>query len=322
MTRDEQPDRLTLLDSSRLPKTITETIEYLESIVVQQVRQAAAKVQLFYHNEEHIKSVQHHSQQIFAVISPALEPEIDLSRTALLLDFCAVAHDMVQQFEDSPQVHTARQRKSSVSERATIDQLINLIHQLNDRLEQFIPNSPAKLTDSDIAVIQQAITATICTYDAQEQAIYQPLLYSGEPLSIVSQILALADLGTLGIEGIEAYNREGSLLFLEENPDVVSLLRDGTIHQLESTNSDLAENIRLRLLKRCHFQVNFAKSRLNRLERELQGLPELTIPILRTEIFQHLSPETIDTIETITPIDRETPLSVLLQFFQFEQYLK
>jgi hypothetical protein len=240
----------------------------------------------------------------------------------LLLDFCAVAHDMVQQFEDSSQVHTARQRKPSVSEMATIEQLINFIHQLNEQLEQSIPNSPAKLTDSDIAVIQQAITATICTYDAQEQAIYQPLLYNGEPLSIVSQILALADLGTLGIDGIEAYNREGSLLFLEENPDVVPLLRDGTIHQLEGTNLDLAENIRLRLLKRCLFQVTFAKSRLNRLERELQGFPELTIPILRTEIFQHLSPETIDTIETITPIDRETPLSVLLQFFQFEQYLK
>ncbi|MCU0553027.1 MAG: hypothetical protein MUC48_27170 [Leptolyngbya sp. Prado105] len=319
MSGDEQPNLLDLTDSSHLPQTITETIEYLSSIVLKQFNREAIEKQLFYHNEIHIRAVQRRSQQIFAVVAPALSSSLDLSRTQLLLDFCAIAHDMVQQFDATPEIHTARQRKPGISEMITIEQLIHLIRQLNDQLDQ--QNSTAKLTDADIAVIQQAITATICTYHGQEQAIYQPLLYAGEPLSIVSRILALADLGTLGMDGIEAYNHEGSLLFLEENPDVVPLLQEKTIQHLESTNPDLAENIRKRLLKRCHFQVNFAKSRLLRLNQELQGLPETTIPVLRTEVFQYLSPSTIVTITTTTPTSPDTPLEVLLQFFQLEQYL-
>jgi hypothetical protein len=326
MTGDDQPDGLQCSDSSQIggssqiPQTITETIFRLKDRVLRQLSDTVSRQQLFYHNEDHIRAVQRRSHQIFAVVSPALPPSIDRARAQLLLDLCAVAHDLVQQFVSGSEVHATRQRRSGVSEIATIDQLIDWINLLNQQLEQQIPNHSAKLTDADIAVIRQAIQATICVYDPQDGAIYQPLLYGNEPLSVVSRILALADLGTLGIDGIEAYNREGSLLFLEENPDVVSLLHQGSITSLADADPSLAENVRQRLLKRCRFQVNFAKSRLNRLKPELQGLPERTISILTTEVFKHLSPTTVQTVEATTPTDSATTIDVLLQFFQLEQY--
>jgi hypothetical protein len=293
---------------SPLPKTIAETFQYLGNTVLEKFAQEVTKKQLFYHNEDHIRAVERRSQEIFAVVSPELDA--DLTRSKLLLNFCAIAHDMVQEFDDTADM--PRRRESGVSEKITIEQLIQLIDQLNAQIDPI-----ARLTSADTAIIQQAIRATICTYDSQTQGIYQTLLHSGESLSIVSRILALADLGTLGMEGVEAFNREGSLLFLEENPDVVTLLQSNTLQQ----HSELAESIRQRLLKRSRFQVNFAKSRLALFNQELKGFPEKVIPVLLTNTFRHLSPATIQAIETSTPTDPETSLNELLEFFQFEQYL-
>lgn len=324
-------DRLNLPfvnDLSQLPQTFAETIAQIEKAALQRLAEEADRKKLYYHTETHIRNVQRRSHQIFDAIYPALTQEaaanstpIDLERMRRLLDLCAVAHDMVQIFEHNPQCHMTRRRTPGASEIATIEELVAYIHQTNQQLEQQ-NSSHARLTETDIAIIREAIHATICAYDSQEQAIYQPLLYDPQQSpAIVTRILALADIGALGMDGIEVYNQEGSLLFLEENPDVISLLQDGTLYQLEETNPALAQNIRQRLLSRCRFQVNFAKSRLARIEPELQGFPEATIPVLRHEIFKYLAPETVRRVEAITPTDNGTDLGKLLQFFRFEQYL-
>lgn len=319
MSGDEQPPGELPNASSHLPQTLTETIDYLKIRVLHRLNQEVMQQQLLYHTVDHVRAVQRRSQQIFAVVASALPPPVDRPHLQQLIDLCALAHDMVQQFEPTDQLHATRQRRSGASELATVDQLISDINGLHCQLGPS-RDHPAKLTDADITVIQQTIRATICVYDPQEQAIYQPLLYSDEPLSIVSRILALADLGTLGMEGIEAYNREGGLLFLEENLDVMTLLCQGALDSLEATDPILAENVRQRLLKRCRFQVSFAKSRLARLPQELQGFPASTLPQLATEIFPYLSPATIQTVTAHTPTADDTSLKALLQFFQFEQY--
>lgn len=310
----DQSDQ-TIGSSLPLPQSIAESIAQIKTFALDKFAQEAAAKQLYYHNYDHIQNVQRRSQQIFQAIAD-YHAEIDRSRTELLLDLCVVAHDMVQVFAQSQQ-HTARKRDAGVSETATIEQLVQYIYQLNSRLEA---SSPARLHETDIDIIRESIEATICVYDPIEQAIYQPSLDKQRSLSIVARILALADLGALGIDGIEIYNEEGSLLFLEENLDVVPLLLDGAIHRLE-TNSKRYENIRQRLLKRSRFQVNFAKSRLARFDREIQGFSIDSIPALRA-VFQHLTPENIQIVETVTPTDEAASLTDLLKFFQLERYLR
>lgn len=298
----------------------------VEQAALRRLAEETVRKKLYYHTEDHIRNVQRRSHQIFAAIAPALVQEaypepIDLSRMELMLNLCAVAHDMVQIFEPCGQ-HMPRRRKAGVSEIATIDQLVQYIHDLNQAIEQQSSDSPARLTSRDIAVIREAISATICAYDPEEQAIYQPLLYASDLYpTIVTRILALADLGALGMDGIEVYNQEGSLLFLEENPDVIALLCDGTIQQLEETNPTLAENVRQRMLKRCCFQVNFAQSRLARFEQELQGFPDAAIPVLTNQTFQYMTPAIVHQVETATPTAEDTSLKELLTFFQFDRYL-
>ncbi|MCY7276096.1 MAG: hypothetical protein LH702_20745 [Phormidesmis sp. CAN_BIN44] len=330
MNRDSSQSSFRYLHSSpKLPQSINESIAQIKSFALQEFDREVIEKQLYYHNREHLENVRRRSTLILQAIAPAWEtrlqqeePSIDVTRIELLLDLSIAAHDMIQVFISQSDRHTTRRRAPGVSERASFERLVDYINALNQQLQKHDPDSPAQLTDRDIAIIQGAIGATICTYAPTEQAIYQADLYDVQhPPSIVARILALADIGVLGIDGIEVYSHEGSLLFLEENLDVIPLLLDGTIDRLESDNPTLYQNIRQRLLRRCRFQVNFAKSRAARLKSELVGFPESTIETLTHDVFRYLNPATIQAIEATTPTAETASLESLLEFFELERYL-
>ncbi|MUH01865.1 hypothetical protein F7734_60295 [Scytonema sp. UIC 10036] len=190
---------------------------------------------------------------------------------------------------------------------------------MNQQIQEHCLDDSALFTEVDLLIIQEAIAATICAYDPDEQAIYQPALYDNEnPLSPVARILALADISSLGMEGVDSYNQEGSLLVLEENPDLIPILLNQETKTQAVDNSELLENIRQRLLKRARFQVNFAKSRLKRYPQEVASFPTEVIPILKSNVFRYLTPETIQEIESTTPTSEDTNLEVLVNFFRFK----
>jgi hypothetical protein len=207
-----------------------------------------------------------------------------------------------------------------VSEFATIDKLLRYIQAFNQRMQQQGVDA-AQFTTSDVYLIREAIEGTICSYDPTDLAIYQPILYNtNRTPSVLTRILVLADIGSLGMDGIATYNREGSLLFLEENPDIIPFLSYQAIGKLRISNPNLYENLRQRLLRRAQFQVNFARSRLVRTPWEIEGLPADAISILIRDIFTYLTRETIQEIEQTTPVKEETTLEELLTFFQLEHY--
>lgn len=289
--------------------SLTDCIEKVKAVSLQEFDRQIQFHQLYYHTRDHIAQVQRRSQLIFSVIRSDLSVD-EIEQIERLLDLCVIAHDMIQVFEAQSQPHMPRQRSRGVSETATLDRLLDYLD----------AECSTALTDVDRSIIRSAINATICTYDSQAQAIYQAEL-DQPTLPIVARILALADLGALGIDGIAMYNREGSLLFLEENLDVIPLLKTNVIEQLETTDPVLAENIRQRLLKRCRFQVNLAKSRLARFEHEVTGFPKTAIEKLQTQVFQYLNVATVEELEAMTPISDRASMIELLKFFNFEQYL-
>ncbi len=307
---------------SILPTTFAESVAQIKIFALQEFDREIVDKQLYYHTRDHVSNVVRRTKQIFQTVSADWKVASDkLFRMELLLDLCADAHDMVQIFVPQTEVHTSRVRTPGVSEMATIERLLEYINGLNQQLEKYDPDSPAKLTHEDITIIRDAIAATICAYDPTEQAIYQPDLYDqNKSLSPIARILALADIGALGIDGVKVYNQEGSLIVLEENLDLIPLLLNGTIYTLGSDNSEY-HNIHKRLLKRCRFQVNFAKSRLARFEREVADFSPNAISKLSLEVFKYLNTSTIQEIEATTPTDENATLEELLQFFQFERYI-
>ncbi|MFB2880563.1 hypothetical protein [Floridanema aerugineum] len=309
---------------SKLPKSFAEVVEIVTGFVFDEFDREITEKQLYYHNREHINGVRKRANLIWQIIYPEKDHQIsqNLARMQVLLDLCANAHDLVQVFLPQTEPHTSRKREAGVSETLTIEKLYDYINQLNNQLRECQVDESLLFTKADLSIIEEAILATICIYEPSEQAIYQPALYEpNQDLSPIARILALADIGALGMEGITAYNQEGSLLFLEENPDVIQIIYEGKRESLALDNSQLHENIRQRLLKRAQFQINFAKSRLNRYQQEISSFSAETISVLTNETFKFLNPETIKQIEAEIPTAQDTPLEVLLTFFNLEKYI-
>jgi hypothetical protein len=316
-------DRIQAIDKS-LPDTFAEAVNRVKIYILAEFDREITLQQLYYHNREHIENVQRRSIIIFDAIIPYSQiSPADAERMRLLLDLCAVAHDAIQIFIPQTTPATSRKREAGISEILTIEKLVTYIKDLNRELQEHGIDRSAQFSNSDILIIQEAIESTICAFDPVDKGIYQPALYDrSKNLSLVSKILAFADIGSLGMDGIAAYNREGSLIFLEENPDIIPLIATESIAALEIDRPELYENIRKRLLSRANFQVNFAKSRMSRFPQEVAGLSDEVIYILTSQVFQYLNPSTIQPLELNTPIDSDCNLTSLIDFFDFDNLLK
>ena len=307
---------------------LDQTIAFVSKTFSREIEQQ----RLYYHGWGHVHGVARRARLIFDTVvscddissdnnieqSSASAVSPDLERQRDLLQLCAIAHDMLQIFSPQLSPHTSRQRQSGRSEKATVDALVDFIEQLNQSVVSSASTasvSNVRFSTADIAIIREAIEATVCQYDPTDGSIYQPLLYPQHQdkasISLVARCLALADIGTLGIEGIDAYTHEASLLLLEENLDIVDFLGSES-----SFDNMFKENLRFRLLQRAQFEVSFAKGRLARLDAELQGLSTRAIATLKRDVFKHLTPATIRRLETITPTAEGTTLSELLDYFQ------
>ena len=305
---------------AKLPGSFEEAVTMVKNFALLEIQRESEQKQLYYHSCDHAYAVQQRADIIFQAIEPFGQEvtEISLKRIKHLIDICALSHDMVQEFLPHTELHTSRKREPGASEAATISKLINYIASLNIKSNDQIANK-ILFTDSDLQIIKEAIEATICLYDFEDNSIYQPYLYSTDKkISLPARIIALADIGSLGIEGIEAYFQEGSLIFLEENPDIISII----LNEEYKNQPELSENLRQRLLQRARFQVNFARGRKARFASEVMGLPGGAISVLKHNVFKFLNQDTIKKIESITPTADDTLLEELLEFFDLKKLIK
>ena len=316
-------DEIETKNFAQLPRSFEEAVTMVKDFALAEIQKETEQKQLYYHNCDHAYAVKKRADIIFKAIEPfgiqAMNGQISLTRIKHLIDICAIAHDMVQEFVPNTKLHTARKREPGVSEAATISKLISHIESLNIKSSDRKANNQIIFTDLDLQIIREAIKATICLYDCGDNSIYQPSLYcNGKKILLPARIIALADIGSLGIDGIEAYLREGSLIFLEENPDTIEII----LNDEYNNQPKLYENLRQRLLQRARFQVNFARGRENRFMREVEGLPVEAMSVLRNKVFKYLNKGTIKKIELITPTQDNTMLEKLIEFFELKKIIR
>ena len=308
--------------SWKKPSSFAETVRLVENIVEQQIIKETAQKQLYYHTIKHALSVKRRAVRIFQAIESVAtksKSSIELNRLQNLIELCAMSHDMIQQFVLSDLHQTPRKRIPGVSEAATVEKLFEYIKDINRTLLIEL-NSSILFNDLDLAIIKDAILATVCERDPQagkvsysfsSHSIYQPYLYNCKPkISIVGNVIALADLGTLGIDGIKPYIREGILVFIEDNLDVKNLILN-----CDYPSSSLQTATRDRLLNMARFIVNLAQERKARFELEIAGFCPQARQILREDVFIHLTQENIERIEAIVPTEDNVSLTQLIDFF-------
>lgn len=313
------------------PSSFAETVQLVENYVKEEITQETKDKQLFYHTLDHALAVKRRASDIFKLIKPVLQETKNpgkLSRLESLINLCAIAHDMIQQFVPRKEIDQPRKRLVGVSETATVKELTKYIQHLNQELATYELDSSVLFSNWDLQIIEDAISATICDRDPQAgkvsysfspYSIYQPYLYNSQPkISVVGSIIALADLGTLGMEGVEKFLQEGILVFLEDNLDLKDLILSCDRYWWSKSNLPNSldqDTIRARLLNMTRFIVSLAQERQARLELEIAGFTPPARQILREKIFVYLNTENIKKIQTIVPTDENTDISELINFF-------
>ncbi|MGK7897632.1 MAG: hypothetical protein AB4372_29460 [Xenococcus sp. (in: cyanobacteria)] len=304
-----------------LAGSFEEAVAIVKNFALREIQTESKQKQLYYHSCNHAYAVQKRANIIFQALEPFVKEVslISLTRLKHLIDICAISHDMVQKFLPQTNTNTARKRQPGVSEAATVSKLIDYIENLNIILQNQKTNNNILFTDRDLHIIKESIQATVCSYDPEDHSIYQPYLYSTDKeILLPARIIALADIGSLGIEGIKAYFQEGSLIFLEENPDIVSVI----VNEEYKSKPKFSENLRQRLLQRARFQVDFAKGRQARFMREVAGLPEDAISVLKNQVFKFLNQDTITKIELMTPTKDNRIVEELIEFFDLKKLIR
>lgn len=314
-----------------VPNSFAEAVLEIKNFAAEEIHKQTKKQQLYYHNYSHAKAVQQRATKIYQEILPFWSlifqrtSAPDPIRTKHIIDICAICHDMVQIFVPTSSFQASRKRETGVSETATVIKLIDYIQGLNNRYSRKYPNRTPLFTNSDLKIIRKAIAATICLFDISDSSAYQPELYNPEhDIPLVARIIALSDLGGLGIEGIKQYFTEGILLFLEDNPDAIALIKklSAKNHNYHHLLKESSENFRQTLLKRAQFQIDFAKGRVARIDKELEGLPLEVISVLKKNVFIYLNEQTIREMKSITPKDPDTSLEELLEFFGLDECIE
>lgn len=184
---------------------------------------------LTFHGSDHTRNV----VRRVGVIAEALLTSQDISKSqAQLARVAAAFHDVVQNSTIEPDPSDPailkRKRATGENENLSADEAVNFMVQENARLAEERGEEDYYLfTAQDVAVVREAIKATTPGWDPEAQTVVQPHLK--DAVSKVSYILALADIGNVGIDGKEAAVRDNDQLFLEENVDVLRAIQDGNI---------------------------------------------------------------------------------------------
>jgi hypothetical protein len=316
------------------PTSFAEMVQLVEQYVQGEIVQEIKDKQLYYHNLNHALAVKRRANSIFQAIKPILtenHSRQELIRLESLIDICGLAHDMVQIFEPTLPSLT-RKRRSGSSELETADKLLRYIQNLNQALAQALKteqiDSGLLFSDHEQQIIRDAIIATICVRDPQgskaeaswsPHAIYQPYLYDAQnKISIVGSIIALADLGALGMDGVEAYIQDGILVFLEDNPHLKELVLNCHLpsDRPNSSGQETTQELtRVKLLTMSRFIVDLAHERRARFEQEIAGFIPPMRQILRDQVFIYLNQESINQVKSLVPNQSSASLSELISFF-------
>lgn len=251
----------------------------LNHIRIQYENNADPAANLESHNTRHTLQVMDRGERIFRVISPDLYVSTGLAwHDFVLLRYVCALHDLVNESEPKDEnipgkePRLFRQRFTGQNERESAEQGIvwmNTINALSGR-EWF--------KDRDREIAREGITATIPGFDPNLGTVIQP--HRKENPSPVALCLALADLGTAGMDGGEAFIAEGSALFREENLDIAEAIRTGA-----ELTDDQKESFRKRMLGWSKFQPTFARGRQALLDTEIACLPEAARKRLKEQVF-------------------------------------
>ncbi len=234
------------------------------------------KNRLAFHNTKHTKDVIRRFDAIIDAVKQS-DPALYDKRTHDVGRFAAAHHDTVQNWEAVPTtnelpngeifIKIIRKRFGGANEKESTDGALAIMDEINEEVGSEI------FTEEDRAIVGGGHEATVPGFNPEKGTVIQPNL--NEQSSLITRAIALADLGTAGMDGPEHFLPEGDALFREENIDI-----EEAVKHPETISPQQKEFFRERMLGWSAFQEKFAAGRSALLEEELQPLPEASRAVI------------------------------------------
>jgi hypothetical protein len=263
-----------------------------------------SKETLAFHNIDHVKSVVDRFEKILTLLKRE-GIDIGSERTQQIGKLGAAFHDTVQDFTEKTEIEPntvngnqnpfaghkkiIRKRETVANENASSEQAIAYMREVNQ-------TKPNTFTAEDEEIVRKQIDVTVPGFDPRAGTVIQPNLDANSQSSVIERVLALADLGTAGIENPDVFVAEGARVFKEENLDILNAiyaLRDG----IAIPEKD-KEYYKHRMLSWSAFQPVFAMGRKNLLDKEIKCFPQMVQQKLKEEIFNKFDSSIEATKET------------------------
>lgn len=217
-----------------------------------------------FHNTQHTLDVMRRAKDILEVIGAS-------DREGGLLELAGAGHDLVREWQEKVvtrdgQTVVIRGRANANDERASADEVVAYMHKVNDE-------GQLVFSEADKALVTEAILATVPGSDPKRKVMIQPnLTAESHP---IARVLALADIGTAGMDGAAAYITEGNQRFQEQFLDVTRQMRSGELPSAEEQSA-----LRQRILAWTGEQLKFAQDRQRVLDEDLAGFaPDVIAPL-------------------------------------------
>ena len=211
---------------------------------------------LAYHNTRHTADVIRRTREILGVLVP------NDSHLIRLGQFIAANHDTVQDYDVvEGDGRRMRKRHRGDNEEASAEEALAYLKAFDEKI----------FTQKDRELVEAAIHVTVPDFIKNEKEMYETVVqpYLSDASELLVRAVALADLGTAGMDGPEYFIEEGDALFREENIDVGEALeRPEELSEIEK------EAYVHRMLTWSDGQVRFARGRQALFDKEIEGLTE------------------------------------------------
>lgn len=221
--------------------------------------------ELPFHGVAHTEGVIRRTEAILKAIQRVTVHKVT-DKDIMLGKIAAAFHDVVQEWKPEQRGGAViRKRNTGENEKTSANEVIAI-------LEQEMESAGEIFSEIDLATIEDAIRGTVPGFDGRTAI--QPKVT--EQSIFVSRAVALADLGTAGMDGAEAFLQDGDALFREENLDIVYATRSQ-----EVLSSEAQEKYRQRMIGWSKSQPKFAEGRRDLLNEELKGMPPLVTEAIK-----------------------------------------
>lgn len=235
------------------------------------------KDRLPFHNTHHSRDVARRTELILSTIRQAA-PHLVSEHDVKIGKLAGAFHDVKQRWEENRIQEGAftkvmRKRFAGENEAKSADAAIAFMERANRESGKEI------FSKDDKKVLREAIDATIPGFNPEKGTVVQPNMNRESPAIV--RAVALADLGTAGMDGPEKFIPEGDALFREENLDILEAMKNP-----DGIPDSQKEYFRKRMISWSASQSKFAEGRRALLDAELDGLPAEAQEKVR-ELFTH-----------------------------------